>query len=298
MLFMGSHGRLSAGHLVSLRGQTVPVALALLVLGICPGLVCAGPPASMNDLMRSVKVQQALTADDELRGLDVRVEIREGMAIIRGTVPTAELAELLVQKVQQMEGVTVVVRDRLQVAAPLSPVIILPGDTPRSTPLETRKTTDYLAGPPSRRAEAGFPGIDPMPSLTQAAPQVIVQAGDRGPRIFSTPQVIAQGPAGPQVSTSLRTNLPPPINTTSEPAVRQDWSFNRVPQDETLPQVVARVRKFDPHYADVEVRLDGNRLVVIGDGTSVRRSVAMAFALDLTRANPPGIVSVRVANNR
>ncbi len=291
MLFMGFHSRPSSRCTAFVSGQPVQVALALLLLTIFPGLVCADPPPSAKDLERCVKAQMALTADDQFRGLDIRVTIREGMAIIRGTVPTEELAELLVQKVQQMDGVTVVVRNHLVVQAPTKSVVTFP-----DKPL---RPTDLVAGPPSRRSEAGFPGADPLRSPMQQPPPALARVAEPAPRVYTTPQAVAQTAlTGPQVSTSLRTALPPPISTTSEPAVRPDWSINRMPQSETLPQVIARVRDSDPRFALVELRLDGNRLVVLGDGTSARRAVAMAFAQELSRANPPGIERVRVANNR
>jgi hypothetical protein len=272
-------------------GKGFLLALAAVLLALLPAWSRADT-TSAEDLMRGVKARQALTADDQFRGLPVEVTIREGMAIIRGTVPTAELADLLVQKVQRMEGVNVVVRTRLEVNAPSKPLFTLPEEPLRST--------DSLAGPPSRRSEAGLPGVDPLWAFTQPQPPpALAKAVAPAARVASTPQVVAQVTlTGPQVSTSLRTSLPPTISTTSEPAVRPNWSVERPPQSETLPQVIARVRDSDPRFAQVELRLDGDRLVVLGDGSSARRAVAMAFARELSRANPPGIELVRVANNR
>jgi hypothetical protein len=292
MLILGSHGRPFFRHLAAASGRPVQVALALLLFALLPGLVHADSPPSAKDLERCVKAQMALTADDQLRGLRVDVTIREGLAILRGTVPTAELAELLVQKVQQMDGVNVVVRDRLEVKATPRPVFTFPE--------EPLRTTETFAGAPTRRAEAGLPGVDPLRSLIPPVPPpALVRAPDPAPRICTTPQAVAQVTlTGPQVSTSLRTSLPPPINTTSELAPRPNWSLDRPPQSETLPQVIARVRNADPRFAEVELRLDGDRLIVIGDGTNARRAIAMAFARELSRANPPGIEHVRVSNPR
>jgi BON domain len=292
MLNMASSGRSPSAHTRSGLRR-----LATLVLGGLLAILATdsarADTASAVDLMRSIKADAALTADDQFRDLPVHVTIREGMAKVRGTVPTAELADQLVKKVQQMDGVTVVVRDHLEVRATLKPSLTLPE--------QALTQGEAIVSAPSRRMDAGLPGSDPWEAQIRAqalarAPSPAPRLNSPAPRVEPAPLAVAQiKVAGPQQSTSLI----PKIRTTPEqPSVRQDWSVNRDPQSETLPQVIARVRDSDPRFEMVELRQEGNRLMVVGDGNSAQRGVAMSFARELSHANPPGIENVRVVNGR
>ncbi len=102
--------------------RLLPIAArALLVL---LALVC--PPAGAQedgkrDCFITVRVRQALLKEPALAPLNLGVSVREGVATIYGSVPSAALARLAREKVTNVQGV-LEVRSELEIRSPDDPL--------------------------------------------------------------------------------------------------------------------------------------------------------------------------------
>src|SRR5262249_39715327 len=90
------------------------------------------PPASaapsQRDLELTVKARKAMAQDEDLARAGLSVRVRQGVAVLGGAVPSAELLKRAVKKVEQVKGV-LEVRSELRVAAPApAPLFTAPPD--------------------------------------------------------------------------------------------------------------------------------------------------------------------------
>ena len=100
-----------------------------------------------RDVQVTVQVKQAFSQDKELAQANLRVNVREGVAVLSGPASSAELIAKAIQKTKEVRGV-LSVKSELYVSAPRQP----PPEFVRPAPEPPTQTTS--ASPPREPAAA------------------------------------------------------------------------------------------------------------------------------------------------
>jgi osmotically-inducible protein OsmY len=147
---------------------------ALLLLGADALPRAAAKPAGLSvprDVQLTVQVKKALGEDAELTQANLRVLVRDGVAVLNGPVPSPELLERAVKTVREVKGV-LKVQNELYVAAPPQPDFVLPKPEPA-----TRSTS---ASPPRDGSGPSWltmplPRPDVSPTVSVKDPPIVVE---------------------------------------------------------------------------------------------------------------------------
>jgi osmotically-inducible protein OsmY len=167
-----------------LAGATQALRAALLVLVLSaaapepPPRPPLRPPAlstgsTFRDLEVTVAVRKALSQDESLAQANVSVEVREGVVVLSGAVPSAELVTRAISQVEQIRGVFAV-KSQLAVVEP-PPLPLFPRRVEKA-PLRVKATEP--------RGEVAAPKPTPLPTSPEAAlgsPQEDAAPREAGP---------------------------------------------------------------------------------------------------------------------
>lgn len=173
------------------------VGAALLTLLLSAATRAEETPA-FRDLTLSVHARQALANDDALREFNLAVQVKKGVAELRGRVPTADLAKKAAKLVGDVQGI-LGVRDYLEV---------------RPESREPAKLVLEVEPPSSTRA--AVPLRDPFPEIplnVPAAPPAVVpepQAKPPAPAVVLQPPTFSPEPTRPRPQPEVLVSRPGP----------------------------------------------------------------------------------------
>src|SRR5262249_12700700 len=74
-------------------------------LAIAPGTAAPTPAPSLRDMGLAVHVRGALMEDAELASYNVGVKVRDGVAVLWGPLPSAELQRRALKRAEEVRGV-------------------------------------------------------------------------------------------------------------------------------------------------------------------------------------------------
>jgi osmotically-inducible protein OsmY len=235
--------------------------------GLCVvALAAANPPPAGNlndayrDLQLTVHVRRALREDDNLVSVNVGVRVRDGVAILWGPVPSAEVVTKALARVEKVQGI-LGVRNETYIALPdrnLEPIPIplVPPDPQRSASASPDPASGSLNSLTTTAREGPDDGAasDPPPA-----------AGRRA--IPST---------SPEAPTAEHTPRARPV---SRPAPAPA---------ESLSAAVATLRTGETRFRTLRVEVKGGTVVVAG--AAERQEDVMALARLISRL--PGVERV------
>jgi hypothetical protein len=248
--------------------------------------VAARIPSAPPDVVLARSAMAALDADPRLRDVTLIVSVVDRVAVIGGPIPTSDHGRWAEERVRGVSGIADV-KNRCFVQGRPDPLVRAVADRLAANP---RPITPEL--PPV------VPGLKPVPIDVASGPPT-------NPAL-----AVADPPAG-SPSTSLRPAaesggfLLPPVNTTGTAPVSGvpppvPGTLTAAPSvpavDPTRPESVLNaaeyVRRTDPRFAGLTVRLENGTLVIAG------RAPRASDAWDLSEAlrRVPGIQRVVVAN--
>jgi BON domain len=249
-------------------GRTV---IRLAGAGVCvvalfaTAVAAAAPPAAnsrdtIRDLQLTVHARKALHDDESLSSLNPGVRVRDGVATIWGTAPSAELIARAKKCVESVQGI-LSVRSELQVARPdrSAEPLVIPLLPPEPL-LSESASPDSLSG-----------------SIAPQAP------GVREP-------VSAAPPAEPTAGVEYARPLSPPVDhaTTVRPSQAHPVSRSTAPASEPLQPAVERLRGSDPRFRSLRVEARGTTVVIAA--APERDEEVMALARAISRL--PGVERV------
>ena len=223
---------------------------------------------SLNEIEITSRARHALLAEPRLKPLNLFVSVQQGVATLRGPVPSKELADLAVKVLDQVRGVYHV-RNKLDVvAAPTQGDLFIPLNDP--PPVHTKSASSPAA---SRGTLAG--------RNTRNPPETVI---DLAPNPFPAPRTI--DPLPPGVTMRTPEKLPDGTVVTPQPlpvaerlaALRGD-----------IEQLRQREVRFRPLQADIR---DLQTIWVYDDPWRGEDVAAFAGAL----RQFPGIRSVVIKN--
>jgi hypothetical protein len=232
------------------------VALAALAPADAP------PPANAKDAYRdlqlTVHIRRALREEEALASVNVGVRVRDGVAVLWGPAPSAEVIAKAVARAAQVQGIFSV-RNELYVTAPdrnLDPIPI---------PL--------IAPDPQRSASASpDPASGSLSSLTTTAREAL-DAGTANDSSTTTSSPPASHAPLPDEQTADHSPRARPV---SRPASTPP---------EVLAAAVARVRAGEPRFRTLRIDVRGGTVVVAGSAD--REEDVMALARLISRL--PGV---------
>ena len=248
-----------------------------------PGPVAASLPSAPPDVVLARSAMAALDADPRLKDVTLIVSVVDRVAVVGGPVPTADHGRWAEERVRGVTGIADV-KNRCFVQGRPDPLVKAVADRLSANP---RPLTPDL--PPV------VPGLKPVPLAVAAGPP-------------TNPLPAAVAPPG-QPSTSLRPPAetggfllppvgptgaaPPPASNTPPPVPGMLTAAPNVPAvDPSRPESVLNaaeaVRRADPRFADLTLRLENGTLVVAG------RAARAADAWNLSEAlrRVPGVQRV------
>lgn len=259
-------------------------------LGLAAVPALAEPPDAVSpgtpDMLLARSVLSRLDADPQLKDINLVVSIVDRVAVIGGSVPTAEQASRAEALIRRVPGIAEV-KNRCFVQAGPNPLLRaiagrigppppplateLPGVVPGARPWPAAPTAGPTEGalamtdPPGQSVVARKPALPSGEIIGILLPPVAV-----GPVTVAPP-----GPA-PIVPPAVLTAVPPAPAPGAIPA--------------RAPDTVEAIRKTEARYAGLTTELRGGTLVIAG--TAPRAADAWDFAQALRRL--PGIARVVV----
>jgi osmotically-inducible protein OsmY len=235
--------------------------------GLCVvALAAADPPPAGNlndayrDLQLTVHVRRALREDESLGSVNVGVRVRDGVAILWGPVPSAEVVARALARVQTVQGI-LGVRNETYIALPdrnLEPIPI------------------PLIPPDPQRSASASP--DPMSGSLNSLNTAAREAPDDG-AAGDPPQATGRhgiASSSPEAPTADHTPRARPV---SRPAPASG---------EGLAAAVARLRTGDARFRGLRVDVKGATVEVAG--AAEREEDVMALARLISRL--PGVERV------
>lgn len=109
--------------------STAPRGTLLAILAVCVACVVLPAAHGSHDARLTLRARQAIFSDPDLAPYNLGVSVREGAAILIGTVPSAELARRAIERVRQVAGLREV-QSELSVVPPSDPILPRPSSVP------------------------------------------------------------------------------------------------------------------------------------------------------------------------
>jgi hypothetical protein len=217
------------------------------------------PKLSYRDIQVTVRARRALSEDKVLGPLNLGVRVQEGVAVLWGPVPSADLKQKARDAVKQIKGVFQVHDDDVYVKSP-PPAEALAPRLP-DPPVESESRLPNLDSP-APGALTGRPGAEVIP----AGPSV-------GGVTLGTPVAVGARPPA---------RVPAPATTTSA-----------APPADDLASAIERVRLGQTRFHLIQSRLDGDTVTLRAGGA--RGEDVMAFYRAL--AHLPGLGRIVIDND-
>lgn len=234
-------------------------------------------PLFSRDMRLTIQVRQAFAADAALARLFIRVEVREGVATLRGSVPSDDHVSRAEELVKKIIGIRKV-RNELRVGAPREAPVV-PVAPEEDKPVSSHsaspdRLTGTIAVPTSRVPPIALPPNGRDASAPPAAP---APAGIRPPTVSLLAPVSAEalGPAAPPAPVAPQVSAPAPAAP-------------------SLAEAVERLRRSDARFVGVGTQVEGNVVAVWPASADTAAENVMAFAQLVSRT--PGVGRVVLRN--
>jgi osmotically-inducible protein OsmY len=238
-------------------------------LGLCAGAllmesvaVTAEGPRSTNsrdayrDLQLMVHARKVLGSDPTLASLNLGVRVHDGVAILWGAVPSADLIPKAVQRIELVQGI-LGVRSELYLGAPEKEVDVLP------LPLLPEEPTRRESASPNPASGT----IDPLLGLSEPSHREFA--------VTTPPATVDPVPA--RAAPAL-IHTAPPATTTSQ---ARDPARTASVAPIALGVEVERLRRSESRFRALRVEVRGDRVFIAGGGS--QGEDVMAFARTVSR---------------
>jgi osmotically-inducible protein OsmY len=259
--------------------RRIVVALGVLaLLGFAPGvraqeslLQLVQDSPGLRDIALSVHSRQALSMDAAFRDLNIVVQVKKGVAELRGQVPTEALSAKAVKLVEEVQGI-LGVRNYLEIRAVRR--------EPGVLQLEPEPPSSARAASPNYQSYPEIPlSITPVPTETPKLP------APTRPPIATTPP--APAPPAVVLLTPVFTEEPPPQAQPPAPIpqvlVQRTRPLPTPASEGSLVTLLA-----EPAFKDIKVEQRGGAVYVHGKAGQGGTTMALARRL----RDVPGVVEI------
>jgi hypothetical protein len=232
----------------------------------------APPAPQLRDMKMTIHVRRVLTADADIAGCNLTVQVRDGVVTLQGAVPSPEVAgraEKLAKKVPGVEKV----QNKLYVSARDDEVRTLPIPEPEPPSATASASPDRATGS--------------LGALTARAP--VIQLPPSG-RTATTPQPAPAVPTPPAPPPEPR--RVPPVSLLAPVSLGAPEAASPAPAA-SIEASAERVRSSDARFSRIRLNIRSGVLGILA-ADDVPGEHVMALAQALSRL--PGVERVLVQN--